>query len=129
MKGKPIGFDHRVSASESGTTDYAVVHQWIRRHFLRTGRCEYCGATDRRTEYAAVGGRYTRNRADWFEVCKRCHMALDGPASAETRAKMSAVLRGNTRAKGKIYPPRTAEHRAHISVARRAYFARRRAEP
>lgn len=38
--------------------------------------------------------------------------------SLETRAKMSAAMRGNTNGRGKKLPPFTAEHRARMSAVR-----------
>ena len=80
------------------SNDYRDIHRWMNRHYPRIGRCEWCGGTDRKTQYANVGHRYTRNRADWFEFCCRCHAIFDGVPvaltdrrfSAESRAKMSA---------------------------------------
>jgi hypothetical protein len=61
---------------------YYVIHQRLQRQFPKVGRCEYCAATDRRTEYASVGHRYSRWRHDWFELCQRCHHAFDGGGGA-----------------------------------------------
>src|SRR5215831_14814471 len=100
----------------------------MRRNYPKTGRCEYCGATDRPTEYASVGHRYTRNRADWFEFCRRCHNAFDGPHSDETKAKISAANKGRvlsieTRRRmsaARKGVPFSAEHRAKVSASLRA---------
>jgi hypothetical protein len=70
-----LGFDHaeyRVS--------YFTSHQWINRNFPRVGRCEYCAATSRATHYACARHIYTRNRADWFELCVPCHRTFDRSA-------------------------------------------------
>lgn len=80
----PLGFDHRLYPGP-----YRTLHAWINRNFPRVGRCEYCARTDRATEYACMGHHYTRNRADWLELCRRCHRRLDGTSDA-TRAKRSA---------------------------------------
>lgn len=56
----------------------SAIHKWMNKHHPRTGRCEGCGATDRVTALASVGHTYTRNRADWLELCYPCHRALDG---------------------------------------------------
>jgi hypothetical protein len=49
----------------------------MQRHFPKVGRCEFCGQRGR-TEYASIGHTYTRNRGDWFELCKAHHQAFDG---------------------------------------------------
>lgn len=76
-------------------TEYNRLHQQLNREFPRAGQCEQCGAIGL-TGYASIEHRYTRNRADYLELCPRCHKALDG-ISDETRAKISATLRGRKR--------------------------------
>jgi hypothetical protein len=98
---------------------YRAIHNWINRHYPRTGRCEYCGSRARRTSYAtARKGIYTRNRADWFEFCQPCHRNYDGwrpptatkgvPMSAEQKAVRSAALKGR---------PFSPEHAANVAAA------------
>jgi hypothetical protein len=120
-----LGFDHRVT-----TQTYTGVHEWLNDHYPRAGRCECCGRTDRPTEYAvARPGFFTRNRADWFEFCRRCHRLYDGrpEVTPETRAKLRAASTGKTvspetRAKlsafntGKKY---SLERRAQMSAERK----------
>lgn len=60
---------------------YRFLHTWMNQTFPRMGRCEYCGSTRRRTQYASAGHRYTKHFADWFELCKPCHLAFDGGPS------------------------------------------------
>jgi hypothetical protein len=74
------------------TVGYEALHQWIRRHFPPTGQCELCGATAR-TEYASVGHTYTRNRADWTEICAPCHATLDGAYERSAAHRMSMGLK------------------------------------
>jgi hypothetical protein len=104
------------------TSEYVKLHRWVNAQFPRTGKCEHCGATDRRTEYASKShARYTKNRADWLELCKSCHRKYDGRIPTEaiasnigrhpnaaTRAKIGAVHRG------KVV---SAETRAKLSAA------------
>src|ERR1039458_2219048 len=112
--------------------EYLAIHRWINREYLRTGRCEWCGTTNRKTDYASVGHRYLHNRAEWFEFCRPCHKAFDGPyeRTPEIRAKMSAAKKGRkaspeTRAmmsaakKGKKLPPRSPEVRTNMSAAQK----------
>ena len=58
---------------------YNAIHKWLRRNHPKAGRCEWCGATAGRTEYAFLpGGRdCTRNRADYAELCVSCHRQYD----------------------------------------------------
>jgi hypothetical protein len=58
---------------------YKVLHRLLNLEYPRVGRCEWCGATGRRTGYAvAETGRYSLNRADWLELCNHCHIYFDG---------------------------------------------------
>lgn len=58
---------------------YERLHRLLNLEYPRVRRCEWCAATGRRTVYAvAVAGRYSLNRADWLELCNRCHMYYDG---------------------------------------------------
>lgn len=78
------GTDHPLFKGEAAS--YTTVHKWMRRNFPKTGRCEYCGRTDRVTQYASAShSRYTLNRADWFELCVPCHRAVDGLTPAHCR--------------------------------------------
>lgn len=123
----PLPFDHRPIPMDENRRAYDAIHQWMPRRYPLIGRCEWCGRTDRKTEYASAGHRYTRNRADWFEFCRPCHRAFDGwrpsPFTPETRAKLSIALRGNTNGrftKGLKKPPVSDETRAKISAANKA---------
>ena len=79
---------------------YSAIHNWMRKYFPKSGRCEWCGGRSRRTEYASAShDRYTRNRADWFEFCAPCHRRFDGVTGGtthtpEARARMSEAKRG-----------------------------------
>lgn len=119
-----LPFDHGLIVMDENGRAYDAIHQWIARRYPLVGRCEWCGRTNRKTEYASAGHRYTRNRADWFEFCQSCHRAFDGwrpPLhTAATRAKLSASLMGNTNGrftKGMKKPPVSDETRAKISAA------------
>ena len=55
----------------------AAVHHWVVRHFGRTGTCEDCGSSERKTEWSNVDHAYRRVRADWIERCRSCHRKAD----------------------------------------------------
>ncbi len=60
---------------------YFVKHEWLNRHFPKTGRCDQCGA-EGKTHYALRHGlEYTRNREDYLELCPRCHVRYDDIAN------------------------------------------------
>jgi hypothetical protein len=85
------------------------LHARMNKQFPRTGRCEWCGRTDRKTEYACAGHRYVPNtyvacllaKADWLELCRSCHQAFDGYVhrrgkkhTAEARTRISKAQKG-----------------------------------
>lgn len=62
----------------------SALHTWIRRHYPPKGICESCGKT-KRTDYASKKGHdYIRPwtlaelREHYAELCRRCHLKLDG---------------------------------------------------
>lgn len=65
-------------------------HQWLSRHFTKTGVCSGCGrnvgtAKNTGTEWAFLHHPepHTRNRSDYAEMCKRCHRRMDEQARIE----------------------------------------------
>jgi hypothetical protein len=78
-----------------GAGDHAV-HQWLNRQYPKTGTCEECGETPPRrrlgdgrtqsgTEFAFLHHHepYTRDRADYAELCRRCHRRMDQRSARE----------------------------------------------
>ena len=62
-----------------------VSHSWLRKHWPKTGVCQCCGrdvGTARKgggTHYAFLRHPepHTRDRADYLELCPRCHQRMD----------------------------------------------------
>lgn len=56
----------------------STLHAYINRTYPKTGRCEGCGR-EARTDYAFMlhPNPYTRNRIDYRELCRSCHVRLD----------------------------------------------------
>jgi len=53
------------------------IHRWVNRHHAKTGKCEQCHVS-KKTDYAKIYDRdYTRNREDYFELCRKCHHIYD----------------------------------------------------
>lgn len=62
---------------------YSALHEWLARNFAKTGTCEECRFSDvSRTEWANISGEYRRDRADFRELCPRCHKLADIAAYA-----------------------------------------------
>jgi hypothetical protein len=68
----------------------ASMHSWIARNHPKTGVCEECGKAGK-TEYAFNHhvGVYTRNRDDYRELCRGCHLRWD--YSMEVRKPRRAI--------------------------------------
>jgi hypothetical protein len=125
-------FDHRPHPGS-----YRAAHTWMRTRYPLTGRCEWCASIEKRTCYASAEHRYTRNRADWLELCYSCHAYFDNAwADPEYRAKQLERLQGlwigrkhseATIAKMKQHKF-SPEHRARLSEAQKRRYARERAE-
>lgn len=58
---------------------YAGIHKYLADHFPKTRRCDNCQSADVPTDYALIHGRdYSRDREDYLELCRSCHMHYDG---------------------------------------------------
>jgi hypothetical protein len=56
---------------------YRAIHDWMAKHYPKTGVCYSCFDLAR-TEYALKHGRrYSRDRKDYLELCHECHMQYD----------------------------------------------------
>lgn len=57
---------------------YSAVHRWRSRNCLKSGVCDQCGVTGKRTDWANVSGEYRReDESDWLELCRSCHYRRD----------------------------------------------------
>lgn len=118
VKGQPVrflkGHSHRrkvvsaetrakLSAANKGSRNYSwrgdqasyrALHGWLCIHHPKKQRCEECGRSARKTDYALIPGRsYTRNRGDYRELCHPCHMRQDNGG----RSILSDVEKENAR--------------------------------
>ena len=58
---------------------YKAKHIWVNFHKGKPKVCEKCGATfeQARIEWANKDHKYSRNLADYFSLCCRCHQKYD----------------------------------------------------
>lgn len=57
---------------------YVEIHTWIKLHFGKADRCEYCKTLDApRYEWSNISHKYTRDRSDWRMLCPSCHHKED----------------------------------------------------
>lgn len=71
---------------------YYAAHLWLRLHHPKTGVCSTCGGSERRTDWAwrhgGTGMPFSRDRRDYIELCRSCHVTVD---QAEARAERAAA--------------------------------------
>lgn len=87
VKGEPLrfvkGHNNRLRLGAANprwlgdTVGYDSLHAWLRLRYPLTGICEECGATGKRTELSNRTHIYTRDIADYRELCSRCHCYYD----------------------------------------------------
>ena len=69
---------------------YGALHRWLRAHYPKAGTCEQCGKAGP-TDYSLIKGRqHGRNRADYRELCRKCHVAYDGNGGSRWRGVETA---------------------------------------
>ena len=56
---------------------YQAIHQWVRRHKQKTGKCVLCNKY-KETIWANVDHKYKRDLDDYIELCRTCHALYDG---------------------------------------------------
>ena len=56
--------------------EYNTIHQWNLRHWVKEGQCSNCSSTSK-TEWSNISGTYKRDKSDWQEVCRKCHIYHD----------------------------------------------------
>lgn len=58
---------------------YSAKHIWIRKTYGKASKCERCEGKDGKYfEWANISGEYKRNKSDWMQLCRACHMKFDG---------------------------------------------------
>lgn len=100
LKGEPkkfiLGHSSRnglAAAFKGDAAGYTAIHTYLRKHFPKSGVCDECGDTSRRTEYALIKGReYSRNREDYRELCKLCHNRYDETGGSRWRGVITAGM-------------------------------------
>ena len=55
---------------------YGAVHNWLSRHYKKTGSCEHC-SNKAKTQWANISGKYKRSISDYIELCPSCHTKMD----------------------------------------------------
>lgn len=59
-------------------TGYNKKHDWIRKHWGRATKCINCKGKNSQTfEWANLSRTYKRERSDWIQLCRSCHIKFD----------------------------------------------------
>lgn len=56
---------------------YFALHAWIIRNHGKAKKCEKCGKSKGRIEWANISGKYKRDVKDYKQLCKKCHCLFD----------------------------------------------------
>jgi hypothetical protein len=56
---------------------YSAVHNWVRKYMGKAIKCEECGRTDGRIEWANISHEYKREKEDYKQLCHKCHCKYD----------------------------------------------------
>ncbi len=97
VKGQPVRFvrghsirNDRAPWFKGDAVGYRAVHTYLSKHFPKSGTCDECHEA-KRTDYALIKGReYSRNREDYRELCRRCHIVYDGIGGSRWRGAATA---------------------------------------
>lgn len=56
----------------------ATIHEWLRSHYAKAGICDRCKKS-KPTDFAFRfhPEPHTRNREDYLELCRGCHLSMD----------------------------------------------------
>ena len=76
----PFVHGHHLYISAVPDHNYCALHGWLRKMYQKNGICDKCSSFTEPTEFSLIHGRlYTKNREDYRELCKKCHMKYDRP--------------------------------------------------
>lgn len=60
------------------TSEYVILHSWIRKTFGTPNYCEHCECTTaKRFQWANLDGVYSKDRSAWARLCTSCHLKYD----------------------------------------------------
>lgn len=63
---------------KGNSKSYYALHEWIRRHFPKISKCEFCFTeTAAKYEWANKSHQYKRDTEDWIRLCVPCHRKYD----------------------------------------------------
>lgn len=73
--------------------EYNTIHQWVLRHYTKSGICGWCEKSCR-THWSNKYGLYIKeDRNDWQELCPSCHGEYDKTVMKEVEEIKEAMNR------------------------------------
>ena len=57
--------------------NYANIHYWVRKQKGKAKKCEHCGTTKGRIEWANIDHKYHQRVDDYISLCVSCHNKYD----------------------------------------------------
>lgn len=97
--------------------EYNTIHQWLLRHYVKTGICETC-KKEIKTEWSNKTGNYDRyNRLEWQELCHQCHHLYDVTVLGKPdRKEMGAMNKGVQKKRPAGFASMSKERLREISI-------------
>jgi len=74
LKGKYVGI--KSSNWKGEKASYSRKHKWLSAEYNKEGICAHC-KIQKPTEWANISQKYLRNRKDYIELCRQCHVKYD----------------------------------------------------
>lgn len=89
----------KANAWKGDSAGYVAKHMWISKHYGKAILCENNSShTSTRFEWANLSGAYKRDRSDYKQLCKPCHLRLDAKKSCRRGHKYTdETVRINSR--------------------------------
>lgn len=56
---------------------YWGLHKWVYYHKGKAKKCENCGTSEGKIEWANKSRMYLRDLDDWISLCRSCHIKYD----------------------------------------------------
>lgn len=57
--------------------EYIAIHKWVKRNLIKGPKCEHCGSTERKIQWANKSHEYRKEETDWLQLCRPCHAEYD----------------------------------------------------
>jgi hypothetical protein len=75
-KGREHMMDEKHPQWKGDDVGYSALHTWIYRTWKKKEVCEFCGE-DKKLDWANKNGIYNRNKINWLNLCRKCHLRYD----------------------------------------------------